>query len=648
MTTTGRDDVSRAWVSESWARIEAWLGEHAAATLATLNGPADPAVVATAEQTLGLRLPAELVASLERHDGAGRDRATPGRFALAGGYGLMSLKAMLDGWRSTTGLLTHLGEEAMVGHWWHPQWVPVCDTVAADGLIIDMRPGAERGRVGVFLSEDGGHFGRWDSFGALLAHTADVLEGRITDDHAVPRTASGRLIWGWSEPRAADPRSVLALAAQARREAAAANESPEADEADGVTVARRTRPAPPAPGPRAGPEWILDHGRCCITFARGLTEAGMISRLGGDPADTAAASTGRTAEQVAAYEASWVSGYRPVVRVGRAGDAGEADAWVFAFEQRHEEGLRDEALRRLSAGTTAVSVGFTGMITKLGYAEDGVVIGRFDSRWPQPVAGMGPGGLRSRLEQAGLLPNDPERLVEDEAIAAVALAVSLGPGEFDPRVLRWPLRSAPLLPLLGDPGAEPRRLPVQADPDLVAAIEFATEDQLRPAVARLARRQAAESGLDAHPEIVAAIREAERRPAGPVADDSALGILLRGLHADANAACAAFGDLDARDLITLPERRAWGRRSAVARGIETLLARPAAVAAYLLADSPGTFDGRQAFLDDLAGVTIPADATRQLERAEQERRDSQPRVRWSPRASRRNPRPVPPPPGERS
>jgi hypothetical protein len=53
-------------------------------------------------------------------------------------------------------------------------------------------------------------------------------------------------------------------------------------------------------------------------------------------------------------------------------------------------------------------------------------------------------------------------------------------------------------------------------------------------------------------------------------------------------------------------------------------AAPAArrVAAYLLAGSPADFDGRQEFLDDLADVTIPADAVPQLERAEGQRYES--------------------------
>jgi hypothetical protein len=358
--------------------------------------------------------------------------------------------------------------------------------------------------------------------------------------------------------------------------------------------------------------------------------------MGGDPAEDPA---DRTAGQVAAsYEASWHSGYRPVVQAGRAGPEGEARDWVFGFELRHEEGIRDEVLCRLSAGTRAVSVAYSGLNTQLAYAEDGVVAGRFDSRWPERADG--PGELRARMEQAGLLPADRGRYLEDDAVAAVSLAVGLGPGTFDPRVLRGPLRAAALLPLLSDPPTEPRHWPVQADPELVAAIEYATEEQLRPAAVALARYQVDDTGLNAHPEIVAGVAGAADRVAGQVPDDSPLGLVLRTLHAEANAGYAAFRDPAAQKLITEPERLAWGRRANVASGIEALLARPAVIAVYLLAGSPSNFGQRQALLDDLAGVTIPADATEQLEKAERERYESLPRVPWpGPRPSRRVPVP---------
>lgn len=430
--------MSGRGVVESWERIEAWLGEHAPQTLATLNGPADPATVAEAERAVGVSFPADLKASLARHDGAGEDGGTLGRLELVGGYGLMSLGQIVDSWRSLTEILQSQGQES-AGDWWHPRWIPVADFCSGDHLIIDARPGRKHGQAGVFYSHEIAQLGEWKSFAALLARTADLLEGQVIDENEVPRTESGRLAWGWADERAENPRSVLALAAEARRSA-------------GPRPAVTERP--PAPEPSDGPDWVLDR-RGCLTFARGLTEDELISRFGGDPDDAA----NRTAEEAAAYADSWRSGYRPVIRVGRTGAPGQE--WAFAFERRIgvEQGTREEVVRRVSAGTRAVSVAFDGINTELAYAEDGVMVGRFDSLWPSPVVGTGPGQLQGRLEEAGLLPVDQERYVEDDAVAAVALAVSLGPGAFDPRVLGGSLPAAALLPRVAAPGgAGTRRL----------------------------------------------------------------------------------------------------------------------------------------------------------------------------------------------
>ena len=54
---------------------------------------------------MGVEFPADLKASLERHDGAGEDGTTPGRLDLAGGYGLMSLDQIVGNWRSHTEIL---------------------------------------------------------------------------------------------------------------------------------------------------------------------------------------------------------------------------------------------------------------------------------------------------------------------------------------------------------------------------------------------------------------------------------------------------------------------------------------------------------------------------------------------------------------
>ncbi|MFH8387991.1 hypothetical protein ACH4E7_45190 [Kitasatospora sp. NPDC018058] len=46
-----------ASVTESWSVIDAWLAEHAPASLAELRPPAAPEAIGRAEERLGLALP---------------------------------------------------------------------------------------------------------------------------------------------------------------------------------------------------------------------------------------------------------------------------------------------------------------------------------------------------------------------------------------------------------------------------------------------------------------------------------------------------------------------------------------------------------------------------------------------------------------
>lgn len=120
----------------------------------------------------------------------------------------MPLAEIVREWRMFTDLHEESDDEWMTGSWWHQQWVPVGEQNAPDRLIIDQRPGKPQGQVGEFFHEGEAELGRWESFGAVLAYTADLLEGRITDDQAVPRITSGRLVWGWapSKPCSRGPR----------------------------------------------------------------------------------------------------------------------------------------------------------------------------------------------------------------------------------------------------------------------------------------------------------------------------------------------------------------------------------------------------------------------------------------------------------
>ncbi|GIF52306.1 hypothetical protein DFJ67_0245 [Asanoa ferruginea] len=71
-----------------WGEIEAWLQAHAPATFGALSPPAGDDVLGDLAARLGLALPAELVASLRRHNGADNSRVGPG-FSFPGDFHLL-------------------------------------------------------------------------------------------------------------------------------------------------------------------------------------------------------------------------------------------------------------------------------------------------------------------------------------------------------------------------------------------------------------------------------------------------------------------------------------------------------------------------------------------------------------------------------
>jgi hypothetical protein len=66
------DGTTTARVGAVWDRIERWLAAYAPATAAALAPPASPDQVVAAQRRMSTAFPPDLVASLRRHDGAGR------------------------------------------------------------------------------------------------------------------------------------------------------------------------------------------------------------------------------------------------------------------------------------------------------------------------------------------------------------------------------------------------------------------------------------------------------------------------------------------------------------------------------------------------------------------------------------------------
>jgi cell wall assembly regulator SMI1 len=609
-------------VAERWAAIETWLATHAPETLGTLRPPAEPVAVEAAERAIGVTFPADLRASLARHDGATDGPAT---FQLAGDYQLMRIDDIVPRWRAATDALDHDDRDELIrSGYWHPRWVPFAKTNSVDMLVVDCRPGPTYGAVGIHQEGDGTHFGLWADLAALLSDVADALSRDRPIRHWHPVAYGGRLRWEIVEEQHPAPRSLLDLADPARRSGT-----------PGQPVSPPERDRVP-PHPDAG--WVGEYGYVALTFVAGIDEAELLRRFGADPARAVP----RTRTQARALRDSWVEGYLPVLRVGRAG------RWAFAVEEeRRPEGVRPEVLRRLSAGTRAVALHYTGSGTRFTLVEDGTPVIEGDTLHPARWTGRDPGRFLPALRAAGLAPPDATRYPDEDVPALLGvLRTELGI-EFDGDLLRPPLPSTQFLPVLPDPPTT-SAVSARVEPLLAAQLAYADEERLRAALLAQARRLAAETGLDGYPELVVALDRAAAGDRWRVEDESPLGLRVRRIAAEANAASASRGDAVARDLITEPERRAWARRQLAAEAIVHVLGptTPRISGGHLLRRRLHP-NWRAQFGADLGPVPLPDGAVEELVAAEERERTAGPLVPLVVRPRRQPPSPGHPRPALR-
>ncbi|MFE5482928.1 SMI1/KNR4 family protein [Streptomyces sp. NPDC056527] len=183
-------------VSESWARIDAWLRTHAPASFHVLAPPADPDAVEKAQTDMGLRFPPDLLDSLACHDGQIKwanifPERPPAPVAEIVSFWRMSVDIAGDD--------PDLCEPHEEGGepWWHAQWIPWAHS-DSDAQVIDMREGPDQGRVGSSQHDDTATFeGGWPSLSAYLKHVADVLDHGGTVGPWAPYLTSGGELW-WS------------------------------------------------------------------------------------------------------------------------------------------------------------------------------------------------------------------------------------------------------------------------------------------------------------------------------------------------------------------------------------------------------------------------------------------------------------------
>jgi hypothetical protein len=264
--------------------------------------------------------------------------------------------------------------------------------------------------------------------------------------------------------------------------------------------------------------WFNDHWlrqAYCITLVRGLKEAEVLERFGGErsqPRPLTAAEAGELSGSIHA-------GHPPLVMVARAG------GWSVAVEDNGFEGWRPEVLRALSRGTETVSVLDNGSEGYFSYAADGSLLVQFELLFPQRRWGRQPDLLLTQMRAVGLDPDRQQPPPGELDTAALALAERVTGVHLDPSMLDGPLLTAQIAPLLDDPPAS--FVLDGEDPVLAAAIGQAAPEVLRRAAATAARQAVQLAQLDQDPVVVEALAAADAGQARQVDDHAPLGLRIR-------------------------------------------------------------------------------------------------------------------------
>ncbi|MFD5091797.1 SMI1/KNR4 family protein [Amycolatopsis thailandensis] len=184
-------------VNAAWDRVERWLKAKAPTTAATLRPPATIARITEAQQRSGVAFPAELVASLLRHDGVS---GIGDSFALPPFHHLASAETLEGQAKVMCEVLNSSGSDDSVGYWWHGRFVPIAVNGGGDGLFLDQRTAT--GRLGEWDHEGSVSFDRWPpTLTELLEQTATALETGGPVIHGYRPVVTENRALDWDIPR---------------------------------------------------------------------------------------------------------------------------------------------------------------------------------------------------------------------------------------------------------------------------------------------------------------------------------------------------------------------------------------------------------------------------------------------------------------
>ncbi|MFE7114039.1 SMI1/KNR4 family protein [Streptomyces sp. NPDC057654] len=581
-------------VEAAWDRVGSWLRGNARNARAGCE-QVQPEEIEEAGRELGVPFPEELAASL-------LCRGVGGSFRFPGGapMGPAEISGRTLMMREFLADLDGDGDGEGHDDYWHHDYLFITDD-DVNGMVMDCRPGDSFGAIGWFSEYDGVRFGLAPSLGAYLEEVATCLESGRALAGYVPIAFNGELLWEHDnrhrEESHPDPRSLLGLRAAAIAEPALEEQLPQIGS---FSLQPEPEPEPePVPGPWQNTRRDGTYRYTCLTFVHGIDETELLRRFG---ALDEAPNSWSCDEAVAAVGRRCL----PVIRVGRA-TGGE---WVFAAEERQDPiahsgyGMREETLRRLSAGTRAVSLQIADI--RMHMFGDGKIVSELGTN----LLGreMREDLLQAAQERAGLNFSGPS-LTQQERLDALRGMLRSEVGiDLDDHALNGPLTAAHILPFLDDPrrGSSPGG-------DLGDIITGFPDEQLRSALAKQVRRLADENGLAAYPEVGQALDDLDRGWTGPLTDGSPLDMRLRAVLAETQAIQRLnFGGKHG-DPPTLNrgEELTWWRRKAAADALQSLIQLPPRAAAQPIQYARSTLHWRAELAADLASVrrTQPPRAT---------------------------------------
>ncbi|MEV7197542.1 SMI1/KNR4 family protein [Streptomyces sp. NPDC093510] len=186
--------IQERQIADAWHRIETWLRHHAPATVPMLRPGASEEQLDALQQTLGVRLPADLKALWRLCAGT---YSVPGAAFLWEQWAPMSFPAVIEVYQrhmlrqQQQQRQQQNDDEFLI---WRAAWIPVCAYAADDhtsGLYLD----AETGRLG-YWDRFGERRVEFESLTTYLEETADALETPALVTGYKPGLVNGALVWG--------------------------------------------------------------------------------------------------------------------------------------------------------------------------------------------------------------------------------------------------------------------------------------------------------------------------------------------------------------------------------------------------------------------------------------------------------------------